>query len=52
MGSGLLTAYIHRLTEDPHEKMATVRTEVDFFLDGTSDTVDCGLGELATLLGA
>lgn len=50
--SGILTAYVHRLTEDPHEKMATIRTEVNFFLEGVEDSVDCGFGELANLLGA
>jgi len=47
----MLTAYVQRLTEDPHEKMTAVRTEVDFFLDGTADTKGCGFGELASVLG-
>lgn len=49
--SGMLTAYVQRLTEDHQEKMTTVRTEVDFFLDGTADSMDCGFGELASVLG-
>lgn len=51
LGSGMLTAYVQRSTEDPREKMATVRTEVDFFLDGTTGTKDCGFGELSSVLG-
>lgn len=50
-GSGMLTAYVQRSTEDHHEKMTAVRTEVDFFLDGTTDTKECGFGELASVLG-
>jgi len=47
----MLTAYIQRNTEDLHEKMTIVRGDVDFFHDGTAGTRDCGVGELASVLG-
>ena len=47
----MLTTYVQRSTEDLHEDMKAVRGEVDFFLDGTADTKECGFGELATILG-
>ena len=46
------TAYVERHTEDLHEDKTAVRGEVDFFFDGTTGSKDCGLGELATVLGA
>ena len=48
----MLTAYVQRTTEDLRENMTTVRGEVDFFLDGTPGTKECGLGQLASVLGA
>ena len=50
--SGMLTAYVQRSTEDLHEQMTAVRGDVDFFFEGTAGTNECGLGELATVLGA
>ena len=46
------TIYIQRSTEDLSESMSLVRKEVDFFIDGTKGTKECGLGELATIFGA
>ena len=46
-----MTAYIQRTTEDLHEKFPDVRSNVDFFLDGTGGTIECGFGELANVLG-
>ena len=48
---GMLTAYVHRDTEALHEKMQLIRSEVDFFLDATPGTKECGFGELASVLG-
>lgn len=48
----MLTAYVQRTTEDLHEKIQIVRGDVDFFLDGTAWTKECGFGELASVLGA
>ena len=45
------TVYIKRSTEDLTEDMAAVRKEVDFFINGTTGNKDCGLGELAQILG-
>lgn len=50
--SGMKTIYVQRRTEDLAEDMAQVRDEVDFFIDGTSDDVKCGFGELADILQA
>lgn len=47
----MLTAYVQRNTEDHHEKMQVVKSDVDFFLDGTDGSKTCGFGELATVLG-
>ena len=44
--------YVQRTTEDPDEDMGQVRKDVDFFLDGTKGTEDCGLAEVAAILGA
>ena len=49
---GMSTVYIQRSTEDLTENMSTVRKDVDFFIDGTKGTKDCGLAELANILGA
>lgn len=49
---GLGTVYVQRTTEDVDENMATVRREVDLFIDGTEGAKSGGLGELADLLGA
>ncbi|KAL2038820.1 hypothetical protein N7G274_008578 [Stereocaulon virgatum] len=49
---GLSTVYIQRSTEDLTENMTTVRKDVDFFIDGTKGTKECGLAELANILGA
>ena len=49
---GMSTVYIQRSTEDLTENMGTLRKDVDFFIDGTKGGKDCGLGELATILGA
>ena len=49
---GISTVYIQRSTEDLTENMNTVRKDVDFFIDGTKGTEDCGLAELANILGA
>ena len=49
---GMSTVYIQRSTEDLTENMGTLRKDVDFFIDGTKGDKDCGLGELATILGA
>ena len=46
------TAYIQRDTEDLDEDLAQVKKDVDFFLDGTKGSQDCGLAELADILGA
>lgn len=46
------TVYIKRGTEDKDEDMGLVRKEVDFFLDGTKGSTECGLAELADILGA
>ena len=45
------TVYIKRSTEDLTEDMGIVRKEVDFFINGTGGNKDCGLGELALILG-
>ena len=45
------TVYIKRTTEDLTENMELVRKDVDFFINGTTGSKDCGLGELATILG-
>ncbi len=44
------TVYIQRSTEDLHEDMDVVRSEVDIFIDGMAGDVKCGLGELADIL--
>jgi len=46
------TVYIARGTEDLDEDMEVVRREFDFFLNGTKETEDSGLSELAAILGA
>ena len=45
------TVYMKRSTEDLTEDMGLVRKEVDFFIHGTTGSKDCGLGELAQILG-
>ena len=45
------TVYIKRSTEDLTEDVNLVRKDVDFFIDGTTGSTDCGLAELATILG-
>ena len=49
---GIKTVYIQRSTEDGDEDMQQVRKDVDFFLDGRNGTHECGLAELANILGA
>lgn len=46
------TAYIHRATEDPEEDMVEIASENDLFIEGTDGSEDCGLVELARILGA
>ncbi len=45
------TVYVKRSTEDLIEDMDLVRKDVDFFINGTTGSKDCGLGELAMILG-
>ena len=45
------TVYVQRTTEDGDENMQQVRKDVDFFLDGTRGSKDCGFAELADILG-
>ena len=45
------TVYVKRSTEDLTEDMDLVRKDADFFINGTTGSKDCGLGELATILG-
>jgi hypothetical protein len=47
---GLGTVYIQRTTEDVGEDMASIRDDVDLFLDGTRGDTSCGLMELADML--
>lgn len=44
------TAYIQRETEDPHENMAKLAEEFDYFVDGRGGGIDTGLGKLADII--
>ena len=44
--------YVQRSTEDLKEDMSLVRKDVDFFLDGMEGGPECGLAEVAAILGA
>jgi len=48
---GMRTAYIHRATEDPQEDMDRISQENEYFVEGTNGSKNCGLSELARLLG-